>query len=61
VFEEKLGKKARLNMLPMQPGDVTNTEADVSATRRDLDYSPKVSIEEGVSRFVDWYLDYYGG
>jgi UDP-glucuronate 4-epimerase len=61
VFEEKLGKKARLNMMPMQPGDVTNTEADVSATRRDLGYSPKVSIEEGVSRFVDWYLGYYGG
>jgi UDP-glucuronate 4-epimerase len=61
VFEEKLGKKAKLNMMPMQPGDVTNTEADVRATRRDLGYSPKVSIEEGVGRFVDWYLDYYGG
>jgi UDP-glucuronate 4-epimerase len=61
VFEEKLGKKAKLNMMPMQPGDVTNTEADVTATHRDLGYSPKVSIEEGVGRFVDWYLDYYGG
>lgn len=61
VFEEKLGKKAILNMLPMQPGDVTNTEADVSATARDLGYAPKVSIEEGVSRFVDWYREFYGG
>jgi UDP-glucuronate 4-epimerase len=61
VFEEKLGKKAKLNMMPMQPGDVTNTEADVTATHRDLGYSPKVSIEDGVGRFVDWYLDYYGG
>jgi UDP-glucuronate 4-epimerase len=60
VFEEKLGQKAKLNMMPMQPGDVTNTEADVTATRDALGYSPKVSIEEGVGRFVDWYLDYYG-
>jgi UDP-glucuronate 4-epimerase len=60
VFEEKLGKKAKLNMLPMQPGDVTATEADVEATRQALGYAPKVSIEEGVGRFVDWYLDYYG-
>jgi UDP-glucuronate 4-epimerase len=60
VFEEKLGKKARLNMLPMQPGDVTNTEADVAATAQALGYAPKVSIEEGVGRFVDWYLEFYG-
>lgn len=59
VFEEKLGRKAVLNMLPMQPGDVTNTEADVTATVRDLGYAPKVSIEEGVSRFVDWYREFY--
>lgn len=60
VFEEKLGQKARLNMMPMQPGDVTNTEADVAATRQALGYAPKVGIEDGVGRFVDWYLDYYG-
>lgn len=60
VFEEKLGKKAILNMMPMQPGDVTNTEADVTATRQALGYAPKVSIEDGVGRFVDWYLDFYG-
>jgi len=59
VFEEKLGKKAIRNMLPMQPGDVTNTEADVSATTEALGYQPKVSIEEGVSRFVDWYREFY--
>jgi len=59
VFEEKLGKKAILNMMPMQPGDVTNTEADVAATAEALGYRPKVSIEEGVGRFVDWYRDYY--
>jgi UDP-glucuronate 4-epimerase len=60
VFEEKLGRKAMLNLLPMQPGDVTNTEADIEATSKALGYAPKVSIEEGVGRFVDWYLDYYG-
>jgi len=59
VFEEKLGKRAILNMLPMQPGDVTNTEADVAATRAALGYEPKVAIEAGVGQFVDWYRDYY--
>jgi len=60
VFEEKLGRKAILNLMPMQPGDVTNTEADIEATRAALGYRPKTSIEEGVGRFVDWYLDFYG-
>ena len=60
VFEEKLGKTAKLDLMPMQPGDVTNTEADVSDTAQALGYAPKTSIEEGVGRFVDWYLDYYG-
>jgi UDP-glucuronate 4-epimerase len=60
VLEEKLGRKATLNLLPMQPGDVARTEADVEATRQALDYAPKISIEVGVGRFVDWYLDYYG-
>lgn len=60
VFEEKLGAKAKLNMMPMQPGDVTSTEADIEATTRALGYAPKVSIEEGVSRFVDWYREFYG-
>jgi len=60
VFEETLGKRAILEMLPMQPGDVTNTEAAVAATRAALGYEPKVSIEEGVGRFVAWYRDYYG-
>lgn len=59
VLEEKLGRKARLNLLPMQPGDVTRTEADVTATRAALDYVPQTPVEEGVGRFVDWYLDYY--
>jgi UDP-glucuronate 4-epimerase len=60
VLEEKLGRKATLNLLPMQPGDVARTEADVDETRTALDYTPSTTIEVGVGRFVDWYLDYYG-
>jgi UDP-glucuronate 4-epimerase len=59
VLEEKLGRKAQLNLLPMQPGDVARTEADVEETKLALDYAPSTSIEVGVGRFVDWYLDYY--
>jgi UDP-glucuronate 4-epimerase len=60
VLEEKLGRKAELNLMPMQPGDVASTEADVGETRAILDYAPSTSIETGVGRFVDWYLEYYG-
>jgi UDP-glucuronate 4-epimerase len=59
VLEEKLGKKATLNLLPMQPGDVARTEADVEATKLALDYAPSTPIEVGIGAFVDWYLDYY--
>jgi UDP-glucuronate 4-epimerase len=60
VFEAALGRKAILNLMPMQPGDVTDTHAEIGAAREALGYEPKVSIEEGVSRFVAWYLDFYG-
>jgi UDP-glucuronate 4-epimerase len=46
-------------MLPMQPGDVKATYADVSALVDAVGYRPKVSLEEGMQRFVDWYRDYY--
>ncbi|MDP3748423.1 MAG: NAD-dependent epimerase [Phenylobacterium sp.] len=59
VLEAKLGRKAQINFLPMQPGDVARTEADVTETRAALDYVPKTPIEVGVSNFVDWYRDYY--
>jgi UDP-glucuronate 4-epimerase len=59
VLEEKLGRKAKLNLMPMQPGDVPRTEADVAATREALDYAPSTTVEEGVGRFVDWYLEHY--
>lgn len=60
VLEEKLGRKAELNLMPMQAGDVARTEADTAETRAVLDYTPSTTIEEGVGRFVDWYREYYG-
>jgi UDP-glucuronate 4-epimerase len=61
VLEAKLGRKAELNLMPMQPGDVARTEADVEETRAAIGYAPKTPVEVGVGHFVDWYLDYYGG
>lgn len=60
VLEDKLGKKAEINYLPMQPGDVPATEADVDDLVQDVGFKPDTTIEEGIGRFVDWYLDYYG-
>lgn len=59
VLEGCLGKKAEKNMLPMQPGDVPATYADVDDLVRDVGFKPATSIEEGVRRFVDWYRSYY--
>ena len=60
VLEEKLGRKAEINFMPMQPGDVARTEADTTETRTVLDYAPSTTVEVGVGRFVDWYREYYG-
>ena len=60
TLEKALGKKAQLNLLPMQPGDVRATESDVSRLVSDLGYRPKIDVETGVARFVEWYCDYYG-
>jgi len=59
VLEECLGKKAKKNMLPLQPGDVPATYADVSDLVRDVNYKPDMSIEQGIANFVDWYRGYY--
>ena len=59
VLEDCLGRKALRNLLPLQPGDVPDTYADVSALHRDTDYTPSTTIETGVSRFVEWYRDFY--
>jgi len=59
VIEQQVGKKAKMNMLPMQPGDVPVTYADVDELARDIGYRPETSIEIGVSRFVEWYRRHY--
>jgi len=59
VLEECLGKKAEKNMLPLQPGDVPATYADISDLVRDVNYKPDMSIEQGIANFVDWYRGYY--
>ncbi len=57
VLEERLGKKARLEFWPPQPGDVAITFADIRKAQKILGYSPRMSIEEGVERFVRWFLE----
>lgn len=59
-IEQALGKKAQVNLLPLQPGDVPDTFAEVSDLVRDVGYRPATPVEEGVARFVAWYRSYYG-
>lgn len=59
VLESCLGRKAEMRLVDIQPGDVPATFADVDDLERDTGFRPVVSIEDGVSRFVDWYRDYY--
>jgi len=61
LMEQNLGRTVEKRLLPMQPGDVPDTWADVSALRRDVGYAPNTSIEEGVARFVGWYKEYFQG
>ena len=58
LLEDALGCKATRDYLPMQPGDVPATYANIDAIRRDIGFEPRVSIDEGVPRFARWYLDY---
>jgi UDP-glucuronate 4-epimerase len=60
VLEERLGRTAKKNLLPLQPGDVSVTRADVDDLARDFGYRPQTTVEEGVARFVEWYRSYYG-
>ncbi|KZX82158.1 capsular biosynthesis protein CpsI [Oleiphilus sp. HI0009] len=59
LIEENVGKKAEKNLLPMQPGDVLATYANVDALIKDVDYKPSTPLEEGVANFVEWYRDFY--
>ncbi|MGN6452808.1 MAG: capsular biosynthesis protein CpsI, partial [Steroidobacteraceae bacterium] len=60
VIEECVGRKAQINLLPLQPGDVPETFADIDDLVRDVGYRPATPIEVGVRRFVDWFREYYG-
>jgi UDP-glucuronate 4-epimerase len=59
VLESTLGVKAKLNLLPLQPGDVPDTCADVSDLVRDVGYRPQTPVEVGIEKFVTWYRSYY--
>jgi len=59
ILERNLGKKAKLKLLPLQPGDVPATCADVEDLMADIGFRPTTPIEEGIRRFVDWYREYY--
>jgi UDP-glucuronate 4-epimerase len=59
VLEECLGKKAKKNFLPIQPGDVPATLADVENLIKDVNFKPTTPIEEGVKNFVGWYQEYF--
>ncbi len=60
VLENTLEMPAKLNMMPIQPGDVLETNADVSSLVQKIGFSPSTSIEDGIKHFVDWYRSYYG-
>ncbi len=60
ALEAAIGRKAAIELAPMQPGDVKETIADISAARRDLGFAPATPIAVGLPRFVAWYRDYHG-
>ena len=59
ALEKSLGKKAKINFLPLQPGDVADTYADVNNLQKKFNYKPSTSIVDGVSNFIEWYKSYY--
>jgi UDP-glucuronate 4-epimerase len=60
ILEKHLGREVEKELLPMQPGDVRRTWADVSALRRDYGYEPSMDLDDGIEEFVGWYKDYHG-
>jgi len=59
ILEEELGQEAEKEMLPMQPGDVASTAADIDKSKEMLDFNPQTPLKEGIKRFVAWYMEYY--
>ena len=60
TIESELGRKAEKNMLPMQPGDVAETSADITSSREKLGFAPQTPLKEGIRAFIAWYREYYG-
>jgi UDP-glucuronate 4-epimerase len=60
AIENKLGKKIKKNFMPLQAGDVPATYADVTDLVQDFAYKPSTSIQVGINKFVDWYLEFFG-
>ena len=59
VLEQTIGRKAQIEMLPLQPGDVPDTYADINALSAEIDFRPDTPIQHGINNFVNWYRDYY--
>ena len=59
ILENALGKKAIINFLPLQPGDILNTYADISGLKENFNYIPSTTVSEGINNFVNWYKEYY--
>tara|TARA_R110002095_G_scaffold179930_1_gene157473 strand:+ start:2116 stop:3096 length:981 start_codon:yes stop_codon:yes gene_type:complete len=59
TIEEYIGCKAKINLMPLQPGDVKETIADIETTQRDLGFNPKTNMREGLKYFIEWYKEYY--
>ncbi len=59
LIEQEIGKKAHVRLLPLQEGEITQTYADIEASKKELFFSPKVLLEEGIHKFVSWYRSYY--
>jgi UDP-glucuronate 4-epimerase len=59
AIEKALGRNAEMELLPLQPGDVPDTHADVSALMADTGFKPDTPVEVGVKNFIDWYTQYY--
>jgi UDP-glucuronate 4-epimerase len=59
LLEENLEKKTKKNLLPLQPGDVPDTYADVDDLMRDVGFKPKITVEQGIAKFAEWFKEYY--
>ena len=59
IIEKNLKVKAKRNLLPIQPGDVAKTSANIDESKRELNFNPKTSVDEGIPKFIEWYKQYY--